>query len=131
MFHAATQNTAAQQKRVNFEGLHSGGVKEHADDAVIAKTVAHFDGQAVERSAPAELADFRLTPPPRRAVELIRTLRELRDSRQRFRCRHKSADFQIEAGKKARQRRRRPTELFSRSVLLVERRSATVLLRDR
>lgn len=96
MFHASAQGTATEEECIRFQGLILLLEDHRPDQAIVAETVLDLHGQTSE-SGPEEFAEFVLRPPDRGEVELIRSLSQLRYSRQTLWIRLDDIDLQLKA----------------------------------
>ena len=74
---APAQHPAAQEERVDLQGLAAGAEDHRADQAVVAEPVAHLHRPAFQPRL-AQPADLGVVAPDRAEVELVGPLRELR-----------------------------------------------------
>ena len=74
------QDAAAQQHRVDPQGVAVGAENEDAHQAVLPEPIRNLDSQAFKSSS-VQVAGLRLCAAHRRQVELVGALRQLRDAR--------------------------------------------------
>jgi len=119
MFDTATERTTAQQKGIDANGIGKRLEQDDAHQAIIPKTVFHFHNQGFKRTRFAYVSDFGFGPSDRREVELIGSLRQLRDTGKLGGGHGRNLDLQLQPGQKIGEGQGLPTPAITLEVLLV------------
>jgi hypothetical protein len=130
MLDPSSQGPATQHHVVHIQQAWTSREDHRAHQSVIAKPVAKAYHQALRIPRQAQQFDFVFRAPDTREIELVRSLRQLRDPGQ-FRFRHREEfELEFEPGKKIFQTHGLRLQLLSLSVPGIEFTSLPVFFRN-